>query len=266
MEKTALIHAQVNGAIATLLLDRPARRNAFDRAMSRALADAIEAAHDDPAVRVIVIKGATDVFSTGRDLKAAATGSEADDPQARASAQMAEDDAWLRIFQLLLRAPIPSVAVVRGMAVAGGFTLAMGCDFVLADRAATFGAYEMRHGFPAAVCTPLLTRLVGPRLALEFAMFGLPIAPERLHAAGLINRLADGPDELARIEAEFVDHIAGLDRRAMQQTRELLRAAETMPIDRALDMGRNLNELIGATGGFARAGAKLGTRNRSEHS
>jgi enoyl-CoA hydratase/carnithine racemase len=262
LSEEIVIRTEFDNGIARLLIDRPARRNAFDAATGQALAEAIEAAQRDEATRVVVIKGAGDVFSTGRDLKATAAVSEAgSDPQ---------DEAWVRIFHLLHRSPIPSVAVVRGYAVAGGFTLAMGCDFVLAERAAVFGAFEMRHGFPAAVLTPILARLMGPRLGLEFAMFGEPISAQRLLEAGLINRLAENPQDLARIEADFVGHLAGLDRRAAKQTRDMFRAAELMSLDNALDMGRQLNQWIGATGGFAKAGQSLGrklkTTNENDNS
>ena len=135
--------------------------------------------------------------------------------------------------------------------------LAMGCDFLLAEKGATFGAYEMRHGFPAAVCTPILARLVGPRLGLEFALFGEPISAGRLHAAGLVNRLAEDAADLARQEAAFVGHLAKLDPRAVKLTRDTFRASEQMPLDNALDMGRQLNQLVASLGGFARAGQKL---------
>lgn len=250
-----MIRTQQDGGIVRLLIDQPQRRNAFDAAMALALGDAIAAVQSDAEARVLVIKGAGGVFSTGRDLKASA---EVAGTDGRARDRFAEDDAWVRIFHLLHRSSIPSVAVVRGYAVAGGFTLAMGCDFVLAERAAQFGAFEMRHGFPAAVCTPILARLVGPRLGLEFALFGEPIGADRLHAAGLINRLAESEDDLAQVEAAFVGHLAGLDARAVKMTRDTFRAAERMPLDNALDMGRQLNQLIGATGAFGRAGQKLG--------
>ena len=248
-----MIRSEVDQGIVRLLIDRPERRNAIDRATSLALGDAIEKAQRDPATRVIVLKGAGEVFSTGRDLKASAAAADAADPPG-------EDEAWVRIFHLLLRSPVISVASVRGFAVAGGFTLAMGCDFVLAERNATFGAYEMRHGFPAAVCTPILARLAGPKLGLEFALLGEPIPAERLHAAGLINRLADTQEALAELEEKFARQIAALDPRAVRQTRDMFRAAETMPLDNALDMGRQLNQLIGAGGGFAQAGRALGSK------
>ena len=234
----------------TLRLNRPERKNAFDLALTRMLADALERESRDPACRVLVIKGAGDIFSAGRDLRA--TGDDLKDDV------FAVDDAWVRVFHALHRSPVPSVAVVRGWAVAGGFTLAMGCDFVLAERAAQFGAFEMRHGFPAAVCTPILSRLVGPRLGLEFAMLGEAIPAERLFAAGLINRLAADAAELTEIEAAFVGTLAALDPRAVKLTRDTFRAAETMPLDNALDMGRQLNQMLAALGRFQGAGAKIG--------
>lgn len=249
-----MIRVENEGAIARLIIDRPERRNAFDPATARALGDAIEAAQRARQTRVLVIKGAGAVFSTGRDLKAAA-GAQQDDHA------VPEDEAWVRIFHLLHRSAVPSVAVVRGYAVAGGFTLAMGCDFLLAEKSAVFGAYEMRHGFPAAVCTPLLARLAGPRLGLEFALFGEPIGAERLCAAGLVNRLAEDAGELARIETEFCGKLAALDPQAVRLTRDIFRAAENMSIDNALDVGRQVNQLIAARGGFARAGESLAKKD-----
>ncbi len=249
-----MIRVETSGHVARLTIDRPSRRNAIDAATARELGEAIATAQSQADVRVIVVTGANGVFSTGRDLKASAAAAGAD---GRAHDPFTEDDAWVRIFHLLHRAPVPSIAVVDGYAVAGGFTLAMGCDFVVATKAARFGAFEMRHGFPAAVCTPILARLTGPRLGLEFALFGEEIAAERLYAAGLINRLAEDAADLARIEAAFVARLAALDPRAVKMTRDTFRAAETMPLDNALDMGRQLNQMIGALGGFAKAGQGL---------
>jgi len=237
------------GGVTTLLLNRPERKNAFDLALTLRLADALEAETRDSACRVLVIKGAGDVFSAGRDLRSAGADLK-DDP-------FAVDNAWVRIFHALHRSPIPSVAVVRGWAVAGGFTLAMGCDFVLAERSARFGAFEMKHGFPAAVCTPILARLAGPRLGLEFAMFGEAIPAERLMAAGLINRLAEDAADLTAIEQDFMGKLAALDPLAVKLTRDTFRAAETMPLDNALDMGRQLNQMLAALGRFQAAGSKV---------
>ncbi len=250
-----MIRSETRDGVHRLTIDRPQRRNAIDALTARELGTAIETAQRDPGARVLVIAGSGGVFSTGRDLKASAAAAE---NNGRALDPFTEDDAWVRIFHLLHRSSIPSVAVVDGYAVAGGFTLAMGCDFVLATKSSKFGAFEMRHGFPAAVCTPILARLVGPRLGLEFALFGEEISAERLASAGLINRIAEDARDLAQVEAQFVGRLAALDPRAVKMTRDTFRASETMPHDQALDMGRQLNQLIAAFGGFAKAGQKLG--------
>src|SRR3546814_15830890 len=97
----------------------------------------------------------------------------------------------------------PSVAVVRGYAVAGGFTLAMGCDFVLADTTAVFGALEMRGGFPAAVNTAVLAHRVGPRPAVALLLSAGPFSASALHELGLTQILAKDAPELAKTESQL---------------------------------------------------------------
>jgi enoyl-CoA hydratase/carnithine racemase len=243
-----LEHCEDN--ILTLTIDRPASRNAFDAETTEALAAAIERIGEGPQVRVLVIRGAGGHFSAGRDLKSVESGSEP-----RPELLQRHED-WVRIFHALHRLPVPSLAVVQGFAVAGGFTLAMGCDFVIAERGARFGALEMRNGFPASVCTPILARLLGPRLGLELALFGEPVAAARLYEMGLINRLVDGEEALEQTAQEFARHIARLDPEAVKLTRETFRAAENMPIDNALDMGKHLNQLLATSGWFAEGAAR----------
>lgn len=232
-----------------LIIDRAARRNAFDPDTTGQLADVLENAGRDRSLRVVTIRGAGGTFSAGRDLKAIESG---DEPRQDI---LDRHEDWVRIFQALHRLHCPSVALVEGFAVAGGFTLAMGCDFVIATEDAKFGALEMRNGFPAAVCTPILARLLGPRLGLELALFGELVDARRLYEMGLINRLAADGNALETAARSFVDHLAGLDPAAVALTRETFRAAENMPIDNALDMGKHLNQLIAASGWFAE-GAK----------
>ncbi len=236
-----MIHQEREGAVIRLIIDRPERRNALNVEIVDGLDRGIAVAADDPDCRCLVIKGAGEHFCAGRDL-AAPGGDRGLVPI------LARDETWTRIFHRLHKLAKPSVAVVRGYAVAGGFTLAMGCDFVLAETGARFGALEMRNNFPAAVNTPILTHLAGPRVALEFAMLGEFIEAPRLHQMGLINRLAADAEELTRIEVDFVAALVALDPHAVALTKETHRAAASMPLEDALVMGKHLNALLAASG------------------
>ncbi len=231
----------------TVTMNRPRRRNALDSDAMAALRDVFVQAAQDRELRCLVLRGAGGVFSAGRDLKQAAGLDEA--------AALAQHAAWGEAFQALRRLPAPSVAVVEGAAVAGGFTLALATDFLIAERGAKFGALEMANGFPAAMCTPILAKKAGPRLGLEFALFGTLETAERLYDAGLVNRLADGAEGVAAATEAFVGHILSLDPVAVRQTLGAYRAAEAQPLEQALTAGITLNQLIEASGRFKSGGA-----------
>lgn len=250
-----MIRTEARNGVHWLTIDRPERKNAFDPATTEALLAALEVAVAAADCKVIAIRGAGGGFSAGRDLKEVVS-------EGRA-AILRQDETWVRLFQVLHRARQPSVAVVESFAVAGGFTLAMGCDFVVAERTARFGALEMRNGFPASVCTPLLARLLGPRLGLELALFGAMVPATRLYEIGLVNRLADGVEALEREADAFIEHLLGLDPDAVALTRETFRAAENMPIDNALDMGKHLNQMLAASGWFAEGARAMETARKN---
>ena len=120
-----MINVESGGPVTTLTLDAPEVKNAFDEAMIRGLIDGITAADTDPQCRALIITGANHTFCTGRNLGTPES-SEIGDVLDR-------EGLWEQVFQALHVSSTPSVAVVEGYAVAGGFTLAMGCDFVVAE-------------------------------------------------------------------------------------------------------------------------------------
>jgi enoyl-CoA hydratase/carnithine racemase len=245
-----MIDVEQNGPVTTLRINRPARRNALDHASVRALCAGIADAEADAGCRCVVIRGAGGTFCSGRDLG-----------DARHDAPLAEilayDEDWTDILHLLRGLPKPSVAVVEGHAVAGGFTLAMGCDFVVAERGAKFGALEMRGGFPAAVNTAILSHLVGPRIALEYLLSADTFPAEHLYQNRLINVLADGTAELQRLARELTTRLAALDPVAVKLTKDAHRMASTMPVSEAIVMGRQLNALLMSSGRITAARDKL---------
>ncbi|MEZ5853435.1 MAG: enoyl-CoA hydratase/isomerase family protein [Hyphomicrobiaceae bacterium] len=185
--------------------------------------------------------GAGSTFCSGRDLG-----------DARADAPLEEilayDEDWTDIFHLLSGSAKPSVAIVEGHAVAGGFTLAMGCDFVVAEA----GRDLVRWKCAAAFRRPSTVRCCrvsqGPGKALEYLLSADTFEAEHLAAAGLINRLAEGRDALEAAARDMCERLAALDPTAVKLTKDAHRMASVMPISEALVMGRQLNALLMATG------------------
>jgi len=249
-----MIDIETHDGVTRLTLNRPEARNALNAAGMAALDYLLRDLERAQNARVLVIRATGKAFSAGRDLKEA--------PELSLAEAMEQHDHWATVFQRLQRLSIPSVAAVQGYAVAGGFTLAMGCDFVLASRTARFGAMEMANGFPAAVCTPLLAHLLGPRLGLELALFGEPVSAERLYEMGLINALADTDEALPVLAEDFVARLLKLNPAAVKQTKEAFRAARTMPLDQAMTIGKHLNQLLDAAGNFAKGSEAFAERTK----
>ncbi len=250
-----MIRIEQKNSVTTLVIDRPERRNALNAEVIEGLEAGTRAAEADPACRCLVIKGAGEHFCSGRDLSGKVAGKPLEE-------HLEGNDRYTAIFETLHRMTKPSVAVVRGYAVAGGFTIAMGCDFVLAEQSATFGALEMRGGFPAAINTAVLTHLIGPRRALEFLLFARTFSAVRLHEAGLINRLAKDAAALAEIEADFVAGLVELEPTAVKLTKETARACAAMPLGEALLMGKQLNVLLAASGAIDRGVERFAGRKK----
>ena len=236
-----LLRIEDRGAARTLVLDRPHRRNALSDALLRSLRDALLAAGADDRVHSIVLTGAGPCFSSGRDQK--------DMGDSRAVLQDGSLPATVSLFtdvlRLLIQSPKPTVAAVRGYALAGGQALTLACDFVVAERGARFGNPEMLYGFPAAMNTVLLARHLGRRRALEIAITGGTFEAEAAHTMGLVNRLAE-PGELEVATRAFTDAIDALAPWAVRRTKQLFLSVEDAGLSASLDAGDALNQLLRA--------------------
>ncbi|MEM7253242.1 MAG: enoyl-CoA hydratase/isomerase family protein [Pseudomonadota bacterium] len=248
-----MIEIERDGVVQLIWLNRPERRNAINREMIDGIRAGIDEASRDPNCRCVVIRGRGGTFSSGRDLGSTERPNGLPETLER-------DIAWTGIFEAMHGLEKPSVAIVEGYAVAGGFTLSMACDFVLASDDAYFGAFEMRNGFPAAINTPLLAKLGGPKRTLEWAMFGEPIAASALYAAGLINRLMPN-DELEATAAAFIGTLSALDPDAVALTKQLHRLSLESPHGHSLQAGKYVNALLAASGRISEAGSKYRKKN-----
>lgn len=204
------IHIERQGAVTTVVIDRPAARNAIDRATATALADAFRAFDADPTAAVAVLCGSGGHFCAGADLKAFVANPD--------EWQLSETgDAPLGPTRMLLSKPV--IAAVSGYAVAGGLELALWCDLRVVEQSATFGVFCRRWGVPLIDGgTIRLSRLIGHSRALDMILTGRPVGAEEALAMGLANRVvADGE---ARTAAEaLAAQIAALPQTCMQHDR-----------------------------------------------
>ncbi len=229
------------GAVLTIQLARPERRNALDAEMVAALRSVLDSVEADAAVRVVAIRGVEPDFCAGADLRALAA-SQAEGPEAGLADAQRLGDLFLRIRRL----PKPVVAVVTGRALAGGCALATACDLALARDDARFGYPEVRLGFVPAIAAALLRRKVGESAAFELTVRGRQVGAARAAALGLANEVfaADG------FEVRVGDYLAELAARpplATSVTKRLLYGLDGTALEDAVARGAEVNALARLT-------------------
>lgn len=185
----SVVRYEVQDGVATITLNRPAMLNALDLALTAALADAAERAAADPAVWVVVVRGAGRAFSSGMDRKALSAG------------QVSEAfyRNWVRALNCLEDMPKLSVAVLHGYSIGGGLQLAVACDVRLAARDAIIGLGATQHGLVPDGSILRLARLIGLGRAKELTLLNDHVTPEAALAMGLVNWVV--PAE--RLDAEL---------------------------------------------------------------
>jgi enoyl-CoA hydratase/carnithine racemase len=189
--------------VAVVLIDRPAKRNAFTLAMWQALPGLLAGLADDPRVRVLLLAGAGETFSAGADIGELLH--VYGDP-ARADAYHATNVA---AEEALAAFPRPTIAAVAGACVGGGCQLAVACDLRVAEAGARLGITPAKLGvvYPA-VPTTRLVRLVGPARAKYLLYSADLIGAERAATFGLVDEVVPA-GELAGRALALARTIAG---------------------------------------------------------
>lgn len=175
------LRIDVAGGIATLWLDRPAKRNAVTYDMWVGIAAHCEQLATDDAVRLLVVRGAGDHFCAGADI--AGMGDVSGGTYKRANEAA---DAALAAF------PKPSIAVITGACVGGGTEIAVACDLRIADSSCRFGITPARLGivYPASA-TARVVRLIGPSATKHLLFSAELIDADRALRIGLVDELHD---------------------------------------------------------------------------
>ncbi|MBV9524055.1 MAG: crotonobetainyl-CoA hydratase [Alphaproteobacteria bacterium] len=200
MPEDEFLRVTRQGAVLEILLDRP-KANAIDAATSRQMGEVFAGFRDDPALRVAILTGGGDkFFSAGWDLKAAAAG---EPPDA---------DYGVGGFGGLQQLPDlnkPVIAAVNGLAVGGGFELALSADLIIAAEHVRFALPEIRSGTLADAATVKLPRRIPYHIAMDLLFTGRWMEVEEARRWGLVTDIVPAGELLNRVRALAATLAAG---------------------------------------------------------
>ena len=229
-------------AVGLVTLNRPERANAIDQTMLAELNAACDAVEADDSLRALVVTGAGGAFSSGFDLKEQAAAPP--DGVAQWRDVLRDDfDTVMRFWHLSK----PTIAAVRGPALAGGCELALACDVTVAAEDARFGEPELRFG--AGIVVMLMPWLTGPKHAKEILLSGEDeIGARRACEIGLVNRVVPVGEEIDAALA-LARRMAAIEPALLRRTKATVnRMYRMMGFDDALDMALEQDLLIEAEG------------------
>lgn len=221
-----IITHQADG-IFTIQMNRPEKKNAITQNMYRKMAEGLQTADRDNAVRVVVLRGTQDLFSSGNDIK---------DFQARSANR--DDDkpfATADFFEGILGLRKPLVAAVQGYAIGIGTTMLLHCDLVYAGRGAIFSLPFVNLGLcPEFGSSLMLPRLVGQQRAAEMFLLGETFTADQARSAGIVNQVF--PDEALMDEVMTIaGRLAKKSPAALMATKKLMKDHLTPALCKAIE-------------------------------
>jgi enoyl-CoA hydratase len=211
-----MLRLEVDGAIATLVISHPARRNAMTRAMWQALPGVLQSLPD--ATRCLIIRGEGEHFCSGGDIS--------EYPEFRFNAESLrafhEDDVGPAL-EALLAMDVPVVAMIDGHCMGGGLEIAACADIRIASERATFGAPIAKLGMPMAQRElAIVVRAAGEATVREMLLEARVLSAQEMKSRGFIQRLMRD-DELALEAQQTAQRVAALSPQAARMNKQFLR-------------------------------------------
>ena len=234
-----VITLERSGAVGTLWLDRPEKRNAMNPPMWRAFPDAIRALTEDGEVRAIVLAGKGKSFCVGLDLMAlqGGEGSMAA-PLTGATANLQQLEitrAFQAAISAIADAPVPVIAAIHGWCLGGGVDIITACDIRVAAKDAVFSIRETKIGIVADVGTlQRLPKIVTAGHVAELAYTGKDIDAERAREIGLVNDVYEDAEATYAAAFELATEIAANAPLAVRGTKFVLGQSEDLTTDQSL--------------------------------
>ena len=226
-ESSNNIIAEVRGNIGIITLNRPDVLNAVSLEMLNDISYQMQTWEYDEEIRVIILRGADNVFAAGIDLK---------ELSEEIQQQSFALKTWQDEFSKIANCSNPVIAAVAGYALGIGCDLALACDIILAAESAQFGYPETSIGIiPAFGGCSKLIHAIGRAKAMEAILTGKAISAEEANECGLISRIVNLLD-LENESLRVANRIADLPFQAVMQAKETLRQVENMSIRSGEDL------------------------------
>ncbi|GAA3399289.1 enoyl-CoA hydratase-related protein [Cryptosporangium minutisporangium] len=208
-----LVRTRLDGAVAVVMLDSPANRNALSLPVVNGLIDAMHTAAQNEEVRVVVLVSEGEVFCAGADFTELTEPGD-HDPTACA-------DALLTLLRTMVELPKPIVTRVHGEAVAAGLALVGASDLVISERSATYGFTETRIGLAPALASLTTLPRIAPRAAARAYLTGVTIDAGIAEEIGLVSQVVDDEMLDAAVDFAVASLLAGSPG-ALAATKEML--------------------------------------------
>ena len=228
------------GAVRILTMNRPDKRNALDTDLTRALLEGLRAADAAPGVACVLLTGAGPGFCAGADL------SEFKDlvPEKQYLVEQ-RAELTMQLHLAFSRMAKPVVTAINGAAMGGGAGLAIAGDLAVMAEGAKLGYPETRHGIVAAIVMANLVRQAGRKTAFELVALGEPITSREALQLGLVNRVVADADVVAEA-VRMGEKLSKVKPQAMQATKQLFHEVADLPLEEALQRGREANKRMRA--------------------
>lgn len=236
----------VDHSIEVIYLNQPKKKNAIDAAMMDILTTKLEEADALSDLKVVVLRGAGDDFSSGGDLSQGAGG--------KPSPEMARETLrhYGKVIRAIRRIDKPVIAMVDGYAVGGAFAMTLACDLVVAsDRALFMPAFCQIGVVPEMAMMKYLPELVGQQRAKEILFFGGKIASRRMYDLGLVNKVVTS----ASLETEtmaIARSLAAMPSASIQITKGLMNSLADDDLEVCLGAELTASPFCTTTDSYAR--------------
>ena len=241
MNFETLVYRNENG-VTTICLNRPDRYNAFNEQMRKDLLAALQVAEKDGACRAIVLSGEGKAFCSGQDLK--------DIEGKGIDFSDFLKTGYNPVIRAMRNMPKPIIARINGVAAGAGCSLALACDFIIADEKASFVEVFVGIGLVLdSGSSYFLPRLVGSNRAFELATMGNKVSASKALEWGMINR-AVGTAELDAEVEKVALYYANAPTLAVASMKKMLNDSLTSTLDQVLDYEAHYQQIAGSSADY----------------